>query len=59
MLLRAGPWERLVTAFPVWVGFAALILLTALACGAILASLWKVGAHVSTIVEHRKERGSI
>jgi hypothetical protein len=36
LLPHAGPWERLVTAFPVWVGFAALIpvLLMVLACGA-------------------------
>jgi hypothetical protein len=59
MLSRAGPWRRFVTAFPEWVRFAAPLLFVVLACGAIFASLWKVGARVSTTVEHKKERGSI
>jgi len=47
------------SAFPVWGWFVAPILLMVLACRAILASLWKVGARVSMTVEHRKERGSL
>lgn len=60
LLPRAGPQGHLVADAPVWIRLTAPALVT-LACGAILASLWKVSvfAQVSTIVELREERGSI
>jgi hypothetical protein len=67
LLPRAGPRGRLVTAFPVWVGFAALIpVLMVLACGVRGISFRRMvmpgaraGTQVLTTVEHRKERGAL